>query len=425
MADFSDLVAAAQAVVDPSTSAADLAAIAQTQPSLREHVANHPNVYPGLTDWLAAHGVVRQDPEPAPTTTPDAPVAPPAVSPAAPDQPVAPAIPEVQSAQQEAAPTIRTDGKMRLKPPRRSVLMLVAGILLLIVVPAAYFFVGWGFGEYIGDWQMAALVAGVFLVVGALVRDFTRGAVTGAAICLFAWGTGLMLRISYWWDSGLVVGLLAALMVAGGVLLLVAVHLAGRPQTMRVLRLVAVVVFGVSAVLQIWQGIAGARFDYASYLYWGYVEQDWWIRELFPILAWILVPIAFILVALSLAPDYALPVVKPVAASQPVQAMPLYTLATMPDGSQQMVPVVPTAVSAGPSKNRSPVAGIILIAAAVVVFAVCSIIQGQAGTSMFTQQFYPTGNSGLDTLVQLTWWPGWIATVGLLLSGIGALVRRK
>jgi len=54
MADYSDLVMATRAVADPSTSPADLAAIAQMQPGLRAQVAAHPNVYPALLQWLGA-----------------------------------------------------------------------------------------------------------------------------------------------------------------------------------------------------------------------------------------------------------------------------------------------------------------------------------------------------------------------------------
>ena len=42
--------------MDPSTSAADLASIAQLQPGLRAQVAGHQNAYPGLLQWLAAQG---------------------------------------------------------------------------------------------------------------------------------------------------------------------------------------------------------------------------------------------------------------------------------------------------------------------------------------------------------------------------------
>jgi len=52
MADFSDLMVATKAVIDPATSGADLAKIAQIQPSLRVQVAAHPNAYQALLGWL-------------------------------------------------------------------------------------------------------------------------------------------------------------------------------------------------------------------------------------------------------------------------------------------------------------------------------------------------------------------------------------
>jgi len=56
MTDFSDLLTATRAVTDPSTSAAELTVIAQTQPSLQAQVAAHPNAHPELLDWLASDG---------------------------------------------------------------------------------------------------------------------------------------------------------------------------------------------------------------------------------------------------------------------------------------------------------------------------------------------------------------------------------
>ncbi len=56
MADYTRLVTAQQALADPATSAADLALIAQHQPTLRTAVAQHPAAYPALLDWLAALG---------------------------------------------------------------------------------------------------------------------------------------------------------------------------------------------------------------------------------------------------------------------------------------------------------------------------------------------------------------------------------
>ena len=56
MADWSDVLAATRAVVDPSTPAEDLAAIAQAQKGLWVQIAGHPNAYPALLDWLSTQG---------------------------------------------------------------------------------------------------------------------------------------------------------------------------------------------------------------------------------------------------------------------------------------------------------------------------------------------------------------------------------
>ncbi|MCL2849422.1 MAG: OmpA family protein, partial [Micrococcales bacterium] len=56
MTDFADLDLAAQAVVDPTTAARDLAVIAHHHAGLRVQVAEHPNTYPGLLQWLESFG---------------------------------------------------------------------------------------------------------------------------------------------------------------------------------------------------------------------------------------------------------------------------------------------------------------------------------------------------------------------------------
>jgi hypothetical protein len=52
MPDLKDAATALAAVSDPATPPADLATIARYHPSLRRLVAQHPNAYPGLLDWL-------------------------------------------------------------------------------------------------------------------------------------------------------------------------------------------------------------------------------------------------------------------------------------------------------------------------------------------------------------------------------------
>lgn len=60
---------------------------------------------------------------------------------------------------------------------------------------------------------------------------------------------------------------------------------------------------------------------------------------------------------------------------------------------------------------------LLAIAAGVGVFIVCSIIQGAGGTSMFATSFKAPDNFLLELLVQVTFYPGWAITLGLI--GIG------
>jgi len=56
MTNFSDFAEAARAVVDPTTSPSDLAAIAEEQPGLWAQIAGHPAAYPELLAWLDSVG---------------------------------------------------------------------------------------------------------------------------------------------------------------------------------------------------------------------------------------------------------------------------------------------------------------------------------------------------------------------------------
>lgn len=82
-----DFTVALQALADPRTSGDVLAQIAQRHPQLAASIAQHPNVYPDLLDWLATYGpagsVAGASAAPAtPASTPEpAPVSAPAVVP--------------------------------------------------------------------------------------------------------------------------------------------------------------------------------------------------------------------------------------------------------------------------------------------------------------------------------------------------------
>ena len=56
MTDYTNFAEAARAVVDPGTSEADLAVIAEHQPGLWAQIAGHPNAYPALLAWLDSVG---------------------------------------------------------------------------------------------------------------------------------------------------------------------------------------------------------------------------------------------------------------------------------------------------------------------------------------------------------------------------------
>lgn len=63
-----------------------------------------------------------------------------------------------------------------------------------------------------------------------------------------------------------------------------------------------------------------------------------------------------------------------------------------------------------------------LIAAGIAVFAGCSIAQSAGGSSMFETTFEDPDSLGMEILMQVTWWPGWILTVILIGSGIVGLL---
>lgn len=69
--------------------------------------------------------------------------------------------------------------------------------------------------------------------------------------------------------------------------------------------------------------------------------------------------------------------------------------------------------------------GVGMIVGGIAVFIVCSIIQGAGGSSMFSQSYYPPDNAFMDLLMNLTWWPGWIVTVVLIIGGVRQLMQSK
>jgi len=127
--------------------------------------------------------------------------------------------------------------------------------------------------------------------------------------------------------------------------------------------------------------------------------------------------------------------IRPSTQNVPVQAapVPLYTMVVMPDGTQQMMQVVPSAeatdqVNSQPTStddaSSSRKGGVIIIISGVAVFVVCCIVQAACGSSMFAQSYYSTGVVS-DILINITWYPGWAISILLVCIGVVALLMSK
>lgn len=55
-------------------------------------------------------------------------------------------------------------------------------------------------------------------------------------------------------------------------------------------------------------------------------------------------------------------------------------------------------------------------AGAVIVFIVCSVVQATGDSSMFSNSYAEPDSALLDIAMNITFWPGWLATAGLLLA---------
>jgi len=135
MADWSDVAAATRAVVDPATSAADLAAIAGAQRGLWVQIASHPNAYPALLEWLSAQGddtvraAVASRQQPVALSVP--------VTPIPTAAPVAPVVAQ-QPMMGTVAPTmVAAPAPVPRKSLTKPLLIGGAGILVVIIVVVA------------------------------------------------------------------------------------------------------------------------------------------------------------------------------------------------------------------------------------------------------------------------------------------------
>jgi hypothetical protein len=83
-----------------------------------------------------------------------------------------------------------------------------------------------------------------------------------------------------------------------------------------------------------------------------------------------------------------------------------------------------TAGEVGSKVSFSPSKGFPMLVAGIVVFVVCSIIQGIFGSSMFDRSYSPS-QAGIvgAILLNITFWPGWLLTIGCLLGGLRAMFK--
>ncbi len=81
--------------------------------------------------------------------------------------------------------------------------------------------------------------------------------------------------------------------------------------------------------------------------------------------------------------------------------------------------------AASPVPSAGPNRGVAKLVGAVVVFVVCSIIQVAGGSSMFDPSYDPSTGFVLGLLVNLTFYPGWLLTAGLVVSGVKELANRS
>jgi hypothetical protein len=79
----------------------------------------------------------------------------------------------------------------------------------------------------------------------------------------------------------------------------------------------------------------------------------------------------------------------------------------------------------GARMNSKGQSGVAYIVGGVVVFIICSVIQGIGDSSMFSTQYYKPDNLLLELLMNVTFWPGWLATAGLIICGVAKIINNR
>lgn len=91
--------------------------------------------------------------------------------------------------------------------------------------------------------------------------------------------------------------------------------------------------------------------------------------------------------------------------------------------TEHVAPITPPqAIAPAPSESfrwggRHSV-GVMLILFGVGIFIVASIVQGACGSSMFSSRYSSDVGAIKEFLINVTFWPGWVVSGGLVLRGV-------
>lgn len=84
------------------------------------------------------------------------------------------------------------------------------------------------------------------------------------------------------------------------------------------------------------------------------------------------------------------------------------TTSSRPLSSPAATTIAPTTTAAA-AADAARKQGFTYLGIAGAIFIGCSIVQAMGGSNMFSSSFTDPDNPILEFLMQLTWWPGWIA----------------
>lgn len=88
----------------------------------------------------------------------------------------------------------------------------------------------------------------------------------------------------------------------------------------------------------------------------------------------------------------------------------------------RLEPTVGTVSTSVESGWEERAMGVIFLVGAAGVLAVCGLIQGACGSSMFSRTYSSSLGPVQTIVVNLTFYPGWLATVVLALIGLRLLI---